>query len=308
MSNETPAEVLADIFTDKHRAKIAEWDGYGTEALEDLDYVEATVRKEIHDRLVRAMPDSESSTEDVCIVCEWDGDTARFVEAEVNGVSVSLPWRDRQDGLKELVIRRSLAAGKVATYAVFARSDEYPEPLCITGYAGTESEIARKVMEAARREGYRGTFADRMKELGWWIAPLYTAPPADPAKATECANCGNDGSSANAGCHSCGETTAKASGSAPDGWRPTRDQITSACEAYASGGQDFRTSIERALIAAKLATPPASAPEVTEQAIERVALALATSIERDELQAYAYRAHARRAIAALQQEGKSHGP
>lgn len=64
----------------------------------------------------------------------------------------------------------------------------------------------------------------------------------------------------------------------------------------------------------ELLKPPADpakasgcAPEVTEQAIERVALALATSIERDELQAYAYRAHARRAIAALQQEGKSHG-
>lgn len=117
---------------------------------------------------------------------------------------------------------------------------------------------------------------------------LYTAPPADPAKA---------------------------SGSAPDGWRPTRDQITSACEAYASGGQDFRTSIERALIAAKTATPPASAPEVTESMVERACEEYLQEAKRQNFnpsEAWARSQQARdwmRAAltAALQQEGKSHG-
>jgi hypothetical protein len=94
-------------------------------------------------------------------------------------------WYAAQEEYESRGSERSLAAGKVATHAVFARSDEYPEPVCLTGYVGTESEIASKVMEMARREGYRGTFADRMKELGWWIAPVFTAPPADPAKASE---------------------------------------------------------------------------------------------------------------------------
>lgn len=55
------------------------------------------------DRIERAM---SASAEPVCIVFAWKGDTARFVEAEIDGASVSLPWHDRPDGLKELRIER----------------------------------------------------------------------------------------------------------------------------------------------------------------------------------------------------------
>lgn len=43
---------------------------------------------------------------EVCIVCDWkDADPfPRFIEAEVVGRSVRFDWRDRADGLKELVI------------------------------------------------------------------------------------------------------------------------------------------------------------------------------------------------------------
>lgn len=137
MSNETPAEVLADI--EKSMTAVAPGELPG----------------------------------------RWRQDAKAHREnGMIPGFVAGLDWCANE-------LERSLAAGKVATHAVFARSDEYPEPVCLTGYVGTESEIASKVMEMARREGYRGTFADRMKELGWWVAPLFTAPPADPAKASE---------------------------------------------------------------------------------------------------------------------------
>lgn len=50
-----------------------------------------------------------SASSPVCFVCEWRGDTIRFIEAEIDGKSVSLPWRDRPDGLKELVVDGSAA-------------------------------------------------------------------------------------------------------------------------------------------------------------------------------------------------------
>lgn len=144
-------------------------------------------------------------------------------------------WYAAQEEYESRGSERSLAAGKVATHAVFARSDEYPEPVCLTGYVGTESEIASKVMEMARREGYRGTFADRMKELGWWIAPVFTAPPADPAKA---------------------------SGSAPDFY---------VCDAFLARLKEDGGCVDAILwkepqegCVGVYATPPASAPEVTE--------------------------------------------
>ena len=51
----------------------------------------------------------------VCIVCDWQGDTARFIEAEIDGASVSLPWNDRPDGLKELRIERIVGPASLVT-------------------------------------------------------------------------------------------------------------------------------------------------------------------------------------------------
>lgn len=36
-----------------------------------------------------------------------------------------------------------------------------------------EYEVKRKILEAARKEGYQGTVSGRMMELGWWIEPIY---------------------------------------------------------------------------------------------------------------------------------------
>ena len=46
------------------------------------------------------------SAKEVAIVCDWkDADPfPRFIEAEVDGRSVSLEWRDREDGLRELIV------------------------------------------------------------------------------------------------------------------------------------------------------------------------------------------------------------
>lgn len=44
----------------------------------------------------------------------------------------------------------------------------------IPDYSGLSEFIVKdKILNAARREGYRGTIAGRMLELGWWIEPVY---------------------------------------------------------------------------------------------------------------------------------------
>lgn len=41
-------------------------------------------------------------------------------------------------------------------------------------YMGSDEIIVKiKVLEAARKKGCKGTVADRMTELGWWIEPVY---------------------------------------------------------------------------------------------------------------------------------------
>lgn len=50
-----------------------------------------------------------ATTAPLCIVCKWDGDTCLFIEAEIDGESVSLQWHDRPDGLKELRVDRRVA-------------------------------------------------------------------------------------------------------------------------------------------------------------------------------------------------------
>lgn len=54
-----------------------------------------------------ASPAQPSGFGEVCIVCDWKDANPfpRFIEAEVDGRSVRFDWRDRTDGLKELVIQ-----------------------------------------------------------------------------------------------------------------------------------------------------------------------------------------------------------
>lgn len=62
-------------------------------------------------------------------------------------------------------------------YSVFANVDG--RTVALPQYSGrTENIVLDKVLEAAEREGYKGTAADRIKELGWWVGPVYADPPA----------------------------------------------------------------------------------------------------------------------------------
>ena len=135
---------------------------------------------------------------------------------------------------------------------------------------------------------------------------LYTAPPADPAKASEpdmaprgelaCEDCGArefgfyNKATATLFCRDCGQIAelcheainrpfAKASGSAPDGFPPFGPLLKSIainCDLSECGEFDGRPMVDAVADAiAWCATPPASAPEVTEQVIERVAISIA---------------------------------
>lgn len=64
-----------------------------------------------------------------------------------------------------------------AFYSVFANADG--RTVSLPQYSGwTENIVLDKVLEAAEREGYKGTGADRIKELGWWVGPVYAEPLA----------------------------------------------------------------------------------------------------------------------------------
>ncbi|GAB2471728.1 hypothetical protein GCM10027082_24010 [Comamonas humi] len=67
-----------------------------------------------------------------------------------------------------------------AFYTVFASHNGGAIPL--PGYSNeTEKGVKDLVLTAARKEGYRGTVAGRLLELGWWIGPVYSSPPSIPA-------------------------------------------------------------------------------------------------------------------------------
>jgi hypothetical protein len=49
----------------------------------------------------------------------------------------------------------------------------------LADYAGAnEREVKEKVLQRAEREGFRGTAAERLAELGWTIEPVYFRPPS----------------------------------------------------------------------------------------------------------------------------------
>lgn len=55
---------------------------------------------------IKAALEQKVPSGEVAIVCDWkDADPfPTFIEAEIGGKSVSLEWRDRPDGLKELIV------------------------------------------------------------------------------------------------------------------------------------------------------------------------------------------------------------
>lgn len=72
-------------------------------------------------------------------------------------------------------------AQEVVAWGVYAKSDEYPEPILIPEYAGSMGVIRLRLMEKARSEGFMGDFEQRLAELGWWLEPLFRASPVAAA-------------------------------------------------------------------------------------------------------------------------------
>lgn len=56
--------------------------------------------------------------------------------------------------------------------------------IAIPGYSDvTEHGVMNRVLEVARKEGYKGTATGRLMELGWEIRPIYlSAPPPQAAR------------------------------------------------------------------------------------------------------------------------------
>ena len=56
--------------------------------------------------------------------------------------------------------------------------------IALPGYSNeTEHGVKHLVLEAARKEGYKGTATGRLMELGWEIRPVYLAPQPTQAQA-----------------------------------------------------------------------------------------------------------------------------
>ena len=50
--------------------------------------------------------------------------------------------------------------------------------IALPGYSNeTEHGVKNLVLEAARKEGYKGTVTGRLQELGWEVRPVYATPP-----------------------------------------------------------------------------------------------------------------------------------
>src|SRR5690606_4737973 len=50
--------------------------------------------------------------------------------------------------------------GEVVAWGVFGKSAEYPKPVLLPDYVGSMDTIRQRVMEKARREGFRGNFVE----------------------------------------------------------------------------------------------------------------------------------------------------
>lgn len=72
------------------------------------------------------------------------------------------------------------AQAQPVAWMAFATLDG--RPLALPEYAAADAPgVMGKVLDAARKEGFRGTGKERMQQLGWWAAPVHlqSAPVGD---------------------------------------------------------------------------------------------------------------------------------
>lgn len=74
------------------------------------------------------------------------------------------------------------AGGETVAWAVYGEAAEYG-PVLLPDYCGSMDIIRKRMMEKAQREGFKGSFVERMAELGWWVEPLTLSRPAADSEA-----------------------------------------------------------------------------------------------------------------------------
>lgn len=132
----------------------------------------------------------------VHIVADWPEDISHFMRALITGPGTRLDTPAltaevlRVDAPSDLPHNALADARGIRDY-VRARQRPGDDDLCgfavfasygggqtrLPGYEGSSiEEVERQVLARAWREGYQGTVRDRMKELGWWVAPIYARP------------------------------------------------------------------------------------------------------------------------------------
>lgn len=91
---------------------------------------------------------------------------------------LSFVWNFRHELRAALQARMHCGGETIAGYMTFGQYEGRPIALAHHA-AATTVAVAASVMEVARKEGFKGTFSERMEELGWDIRPVYTAPQND---------------------------------------------------------------------------------------------------------------------------------
>lgn len=99
----------------------------------------------------------------------------RDLEAQLSAIGAGgVEALRKRDGLQQ-----SAEVVEPEFFTVFASHNG--GKIALPGYSNeTEKGVKDLVLQAARQEGYKGTVAGRLLELGWWIGPVF-ASSADAA-------------------------------------------------------------------------------------------------------------------------------
>lgn len=104
----------------------------------------------------------------------------RDLEAQLSAIGAGgVEALRKRDGLQQ-----SAEVVEPEFFTVFASHNG--GKIALPGYSNeTEKGVKDLVLQAARQEGYKGTVAGRLLELGWWIGPVFasSADAAAPAQA-----------------------------------------------------------------------------------------------------------------------------